>query len=76
MLAVGEGSSHPPPLGSSTVPFLSLTRLKCNDDPVPSFTEGSLSRHGQAGRPSRQGLGATQKTPAVASPNTLGDQII
>lgn len=76
VLGVGEGSCHPPPLGSTTGPFLSLTPLKCNDDPVPSLTEGSLPCHGQAGRPSRQGLGATQKTPAVASPNTLGDQII
>lgn len=70
----GGGSSHPPPLGSATVPFLNLKRLKCNDDPVPPLPRAACPAT-QAVGPSRQGLGATPERPAVASPNSLGDQI-
>lgn len=37
-----ERSSSPPLLGSATVPFLILKRLKCNDGPLPSLSEGCL----------------------------------
>jgi len=51
---------------------LLLKCLKCNDDPFPSLAHPC--RSGAVG-PSRQGLGAKLERPAVASPNTLGDQI-
>lgn len=74
MLGAGRGGSHPPPLGSATVPFLNLKRLKCNDDPVPPLPRAACPAT-QAVGPSRQGLGAVPERPAVASLNTLGDQI-
>lgn len=71
----GEGGEFlPAPVGSATVPFLLLSRLKCNDGPVPPLL--------RAARPAPRGLwakqtgpGAKLERPAVASPNTLGDQI-
>lgn len=72
---LGEGGSFlPTPTGQRTVPFLILERLKCNDDPFPSFAEGSLPCHSQAGAPQTGPRGKLER-PAVASPNTLGDQM-
>ena len=67
------GKGLPPyPAGQRHCPLLLLKRLKCNDDPFPSLAHPC--RSGAVG-PSRQGLGAKLERPAVASPNTLGDQI-
>lgn len=70
-----EGPSSPPPLGSATVPFLILKCLKCNDDPSPPLPRLARPCCSRAIGPSRQGLGAKLERPAVASPNTLGDQM-
>lgn len=74
MLGVGRKEFLPTPTGQRHCPFLILEGLKCNDDPFP-FAEGSLPRHSKALGRSRQGLGAKLERPAVASPDTLGDQM-
>lgn len=71
----GRGSFLPTPTGQRTVPFLILERLKCNDDPFPSFAEGSLPCHSQAGT-RRQGLGASRKGQQWLLPTLLGTKYI
>lgn len=70
----GEGVVPLHPHWAAHFPFLILERLKCNDDPFPSFVEGSLPCHSQARGPKTGPRGKLER-PAVASPNTLGDQI-